>query len=354
MTTDANRLTPRAMSRATGAATTPTAAATQLRAFTDALERLGYDVAAMLARVGLRQSELADPDAVVPCAALDQVVRAACEARRTANLGAHLAMATPIGAYPLLDYLVVTSDDVGSALEQLVRYMHLTEPPFTLRLVEDDVVRLIVEPGTNPFITQYMSALTVRHLRTETERRLRVSFVSLMVEPDDERDLERLLECPVRAPSMWSGVEFPRDAMPVPLRRRDSVLHRVLEGHAAERVPRGGSPEDRTAVASVRAILQSRLSRGVPSIDVVARQLATAPRTLQRRLSAEGVTYQQIVDWTRREGAERLLADASLAVGEIGYLLGFSEPSAFHRAFKRWHQMTPQEYRQAFQSARRA
>ena len=83
----------------------------------------------------------------------------------------------------------------------------------------------------------------------------------------------------------------------------------------------------------------------MPSIDLVAKQLAIAPRTLQRRLATEGFSYQQVVDLERREAAERLLVDASLAVGEIGYLLGFSEPSAFHRAFKRWHQMTPLEYR---------
>jgi AraC-like DNA-binding protein len=57
------------------------------------------------------------------------------------------------------------------------------------------------------------------------------------------------------------------------------------------------------------------------------------------------VSFQQVVDVARREAAERLLTDASISVGEAGYLLGFSEPSAFHRAFKRWHSITPQAYR---------
>jgi AraC-like DNA-binding protein len=83
----------------------------------------------------------------------------------------------------------------------------------------------------------------------------------------------------------------------------------------------------------------------VPPIGVVARQLAIAPRTLQRRLAAQGMSYQQLVDVVRREAAERLLTDASMSIGEIGYLLGFSEPSAFHRAFRRWHSLTPHDYR---------
>ena len=73
--------------------------------------------------------------------------------------------------------------------------------------------------------------------------------------------------------------------------------------------------------------------------------LATSQRTLQRRLAAEGVSFQQLQDDVRREAAERLLADRSLAANEIGYLLGFSEPSAFHRACKRWFRATPLEFR---------
>jgi AraC-like DNA-binding protein len=119
----------------------------------------------------------------------------------------------------------------------------------------------------------------------------------------------------------------------------------VLEGHAAN-VVRPGSPSHESIVDSVRGVVVTRLAHGVPDVDAVARQVSVSPRTLQRRLAAEGMSYQQIVDDVRRDAAGRLLADPSLAVSQVGYLLGFSEPSAFHRAFKRWHDSTPQEYRQ--------
>lgn len=346
MTADAKRLTSRATNRQPSDDTDATQPASGLRAFTDALDRLGYDVASLLAEAGLRRTDLDDPDASIPCAAFNRVIRSACEQRRMPNLGARLAAATPIGAFPLLDYLVVSADTVGGALDQLVRYFHLVDAPVTLTVVrDDDSTRLVVERATNPFIEQYETSIAVHHLRAETEQRLRVSFVALMHEPDDARELERQLGCPVRVPSTWSGIELSRESLQLPLRRRDAALRGVLEGHAASVATRQPSHDDRTTVARVRAVLASRLGRGVPSIDLVAKQLAIAPRTLQRRLAAEGVSYQQVVDLERREAAERLLVDASLAVGEIGYLLGFSEPSAFHRAFKRWHQMTPLEYR---------
>lgn len=344
MTRDANRLTLDATGSANGNGASPTMPASQLRAFTDALHRLGYDVPALLSPAGLRPSDLEDPDATVPSVALDRVIGAAIEKRRHPNLGAHVGAVTPIGAYPLLDYLVVTTDTLGGALEQLVRYFHLVCAPVRLSIDADELAVRLVVHCPNPFGAQYETSLAVHHLRAETEQRLRVSFVSLMHEPEDRRDLERLLGCTVRAPSTWTGIEFPRDVVHLPLRRRDSVLRRVLEAHAAGVATPAPVPDGGSVVAAMRAAIGSRVGPP-PTLEALARQLASTPRTLQRRLAAQGLTYQRLVDITRREAAERLLADATLAIGEIGYLLGFSEPSAFHRAFKRWHDVTPQEYR---------
>ena len=341
MTGGANRLTARATEASPGTEPSET-----IRAMADALERLGFDVAAMLARSGLQRHDFEDPDARVPCIALQQLLDAACAERRWPNLGAHVASVVPIGAFPLLDYLIVTTDTVAGALEQLERYFSLVSAPCTLKIVPaEKSTRLLVAGIVDSFLAQFQTSVVVHHLREETNGALRVSHVSLMEQPDDLRDLERVLGCAVHAPATWNGVEFPLDAMRLPLRRRDPALRRVLEGHAAS-VMRPTSLAHESIVESIRSVIVTRLARGVPDVDGVARLLAIAPRTLQRRLAAEGVSYQQIVDDVRRDAAGRLLADPSLAVSQIGYLLGFSEPSAFHRAFKRWHNATPHEYRQ--------
>jgi AraC-like DNA-binding protein len=356
MTPNANVLTSRATRDEPQRATPPAPAApplssSQLRAFVDALERLGYEVTSLLTGAGIRRTELDDPDTMIPSWACDAIFGRACEQRRHPNLGAHLGATTPIGAYPLLDYLVVTSDTVGGALEQLVRYFHLVNAPFRLAIADDgDVVRLVIHAAT-AFAAEYETSIVVHHIGEETEHRLRPMCVNLQHEPANLADLERLLGCRVRAPSPWTGVEFSKQSLRLPLRRRDPVLRAVLEGHAATVATRSLTSEDPSTVARVRSALASCLPRGVPEIGVIARQLAVSPRTLQRRLAAEGVSYQQLVDLVRREAAERLLRDASLAIGEVGYLLGFSEPSAFHRAFKRWHGVTPQQYRTGHRSA---
>ena len=345
MTANASRLTVRATMETRPTGSPAMQPASHLRAFVDALDRLGYDVASLLGHLALRRADLDDPDGMVPCAAAGAIIAGAMAERRAPNLPARMAQATPIGTFPLLDYLVITADTVGDALEQLRRWLHLTGAPFALQLHDDEeVVRLVIEPGDDAFGAQYETSLIVHHLRAESGGHLPVVGVSLMSAPDDLTDLQRLLGCAVRAPAPWSGIELARDAVRLPLQRREPALRRVLEGHAAMLAPQsdGIAPSLSTRV---HGALSARLRRGIPPIRIIARDLAMSTRTLQRRLAAEGQSYDDIADAARRAAAERLLADASLSVGEVGYLLGFSEPSAFHRAFRRWHDMTPAAFR---------
>ena len=332
MTAHARELIPRATDMPAG----------QMRVFVESLGKLGFDPAALLASAGLGAGDLTDPDARISCAAFGTVFGVALAQRRVPNVAARMAFETPMGAFPLLDYLVLTTDTVGDALKQLQQFLHVTAAPVRLELVAArDGTRLVVHPGADPFTSQYETAMVLHHLRQETSRRLEVSYVSLMTVPDDRASLERLLGGAVRSPAAWSGIAFSAEALRIPLRRRDPVLRRVLETHAAARAPRAQGD----LIAQVKDAIAARLGHAPPAMQEVARALAIAPRTLQRRLARGGMSWRSLIDLARRDVAEALLRDASLSVAEIGYLLGFSEPSAFHRAFKRWLGVTPVEFR---------
>jgi AraC-like DNA-binding protein len=90
---------------------------------------------------------------------------------------------------------------------------------------------------------------------------------------------------------------------------------------------------------------------GDTRIGTAARDLAMSGRTLQRRLAEEGVSYQELLDEARKEAARRHVSEPALAICEVAYLLGYSEPAPFHRAFKRWYGMTPDAFRRAQRSA---
>jgi AraC-like DNA-binding protein len=130
--------------------------------------------------------------------------------------------------------------------------------------------------------------------------------------------------------------------MPIP--RGDPALGRFLSDLAnralAERAPAPSSLHE-----ELRALIGEELSRGVPTLDVLARRMATSPRTLRRRLESEGTTFRDLIDRTRAELARGYVSRPELPLCEVAFLLGFSAPSAFHRAFKRWTGRTPSSYR---------
>jgi AraC-like DNA-binding protein len=324
--------------------------ASDLRVMTDGLASLGYDCDRLLPAAGLGDANLDDPDARVSCEAVGRLVAMAQQERFTPNLALALARLTPIGAYPLLDYLVLTSDTVGAGLRQLACYRRLIGDPAAMTFDEEaDAVRVGLPGTAAPFSVEYNVSLMVLHLRNETDGRFAPGCVSFRHKPDDSAGFELLFGCPVLAPASWSGMSVPQEAWRLPLRRRDPVLRGVLEAQAnglLSRLPR------RTGVAlDVQRALASAVVGGDTRIASLARRLAMSGRTLQRRLTAEGMSYQELLDDARKEAAGQHLSEPTLAISEIAYLLGYSEPAPFHRAFKRWYGTTPDLFRRGQRSA---
>ena len=344
MTARANSLTERVTNPGGSAGSTWTAPATEFRVFVNALARLGYNVDTLLVTSGLHDIDLDDPDARVHCEAYGTLVACACKERFTPNLALELARLTPMGAYPLLDYLVLTSDTVGAGVRQLARYFLLVGNPVVVNPHEDvDPIRVEIS-APSPFSVEYVASLMVLHFRNETDGRFTAANVSFEHQLEDVAGFEGVLGCPVLPSASWNGVTVPLEAWRLPLRRRDPVLRQVLESqadHILSRLPA------RTGLAlEVQRALTTRVAGGDTRIGALAREVAMSARTLQRRLAAEGVSYQELLEDARKEAAGRYMTESTLAIGEIAYLVGYSEPAPFHRAFKRWYGMTPEAFRQ--------
>lgn len=343
MTTPAKEMTKDANSPNDGGRSTFTDPHHTAQVFLDGLARLGYDRGALLAVAGVDLSNTDDPDARVPCQAIGGMFGYAMRTRPMANLGMKLAAQTPIGAFPLLDYLVVTCETAAQAVKQLARYFRLNDAPYVLEISEDDPIRVIFQGSRDSLTFEFGVSLVLLHLREETENRLNATGVSFTHRPDDVNEMQRVLGCPVRGEEGWNGFSVSRDAWQLSMRRRDPVLRGVLERHAQEIIARLPIGDDVTV--KIRRAMMSRIAQGETEIESVARSLATSTRSLQRRLSAVGTSYQELLDTTRCEAAKLYLQDYRLSIGEVAYLLGYSEPPAFHRAFKRWNGITPQEFR---------
>ena len=213
-----------------------------------------------------------------------------------------------MGAFPLFDYLIVTSDSVGDGFKQLARQFRLIGAPFVIEIHDDENPIRVIYLAKGPILArsvEYGVTLDVRHFRAETETRATLAYVSYTHEPDDASEIERLLGCPVRSGASWAGLALPRAAWQLPLRRRDPVLRGVLEGHADAMARR--LPDVDGLALDGRRLLASHLARGETEIGFIARALGTSSRTLQRRLSVAGMSYQRLLDAVRRDTAERCM-----------------------------------------------
>ncbi len=343
MTPDDNRLA----SRARPSDPPPVGAAAdgrEIRGMFAALEQLGYDLDRLLASAGLRRRDVEDPEAYLSPRACALVFARAQQERRVKNLALQLALRMPVGATPLLEYLIVSSDSVEQGLHRLARYARLFNAGIRVVVNDtDDPARVVVDTGGDPFLSEITVALSVLHFIRETDDQLKVAYVSFTHDPDDVSEYERVLRCPIHAAASWNGWAISKEALRLPLRRRDPALRRWLERLAAELLAR--LPASTNVRDEVRHVLATQVTAGEIGIDVVARRLATTPRTLQRRLARTGTTFDALRDEARKQAAELYLADTTLTITEVAYLLGYSEPTAFHRAFKRWHGTTPQAFR---------
>jgi AraC-like DNA-binding protein len=155
-------------------------------------------------------------------------------------------------------------------------------------------------------------------------------------------DYYAFFRCPVIFDAEASAILFARADVDRPLPASNKELARANDQVLTDFLNKLHKDD---LVTRVKTAIADELPSGTPSADVVAKSLFISPRTLNRRLSAQGTNYSELLDAVRRELAEQYVADVSLTLSEISFLLGFSEQSAFSRAFKRWSGRSPTAFR---------
>jgi AraC-like DNA-binding protein len=316
-----------------------------LRGMFGAFERLGYDIDSLLAPFRLGRADVEDPDGRIPAKLCAEIFAAVKRQRRVKNLALQVAVEMPIGANPLLDYLVCSSESVGEGLKQLARHLGLVNSAIRVAFREEEnTIRVLVEGTDDPFTVELTVSLSVLRMIRESGEQFRATRICFRHEPEDASEFEHVLRSRVQSRSVWSGFVLTREAWRLPLRRRDPALRIWLERKAAKILALQSGKEG--VATEVRRLLAMPTHENDMSIQAAAQRLAMSPRTLQRRLAKECTSFDALRDALRKQAAETYLTDATLSVGEVAFLLGFSEPGAFYRAFKRWHKTTPQAFRE--------
>lgn len=159
---------------------------------------------------------------------------------------------------------------------------------------------------------------------------------------------ERHFGCPVRFGADRDALLVASTTLQRPNRLGDRSFSKFFDTHLEEDLSK--YDDNASLEHRVRIQVSQALSAGVPKISDVAACLGLSGRTLQRRLSDRGYSFQALVDESRRELAQRLLRESEYPLAQVAFLTGFSEQSAFNRAFKRWEGQTPRSFRIQVQS----
>jgi AraC-like DNA-binding protein len=266
--------------------------------------------------------------------------------------GLHLAASAPRGSYGVLEFCCRTAPTVREAVRRLTRYTALVSrlETFTWRTRgRRELVERTVPGGCrrearhdNEFSLAYLVRVA-RELIGEpawTPRRVWFGHPA----PANRRAFATSFgAAKLEFGADTSGVEVDRGDLDRANASADPALFEVLE----EQIERLALPPVRDLRAQLREAICLALRDGHPTLIRVARHLATSPRTLQRRIASQGTSFQALVDDTRAELATEYLRDPSRSLGEVAFLLGYSEPSAFVRAFRRWTGQTITTYRQS-------
>lgn len=308
----------------------------------DFLERLGHDAAAVLGE--------GRPDAAIryPVARWRSMLERASRHLGDPALGLHLGQTITPAHFGVMGYVLLACSNVGAALSRLRQYQRLLYDVNPMHYTVDaEAVTLEwgVEAGRpGPLVDECAVTALVQLLRDVTGRAadpLGIDFVNPA--PADPSPYRLYFRCPVRFAQPATVARFPAAFLGLPLRGPDPVMLDVLE-RQADALLAALPPADDFEQAARRCI--ARLAReGEPSMERVANELHCSPRTLHRRLEARGSSFRALVDDTRRHLADDYLADPRLRLAEIALLLGYSEQSAFTRAYRRWTGRTPKAMR---------
>jgi AraC-like DNA-binding protein len=314
----------------------------------EAARRLGIAVdMAQLAPTRRR----AGGEMLVPTVEYQAVLRRIFSDRRE-TLGIEMAQAVPVETMGLWGFLLRTSPSFGAMLQRAERYLRLffRFTRMTISHYDHHAILVCEHPDPSPFgrreqevcffLGQWLTLGRTLIGEAVVADEVRMQWKG----PADPAPLKRYFECSVRFGCVSDALVFSRKVMDLPLPEQAPELADLFEGYAAAMIDRMGA--DAGFAERVRAALSEGLLVGAADELAVAKRMTMTRRTLRRRLADLGLSFRQVRQELLRSRAEKMLNDGKIAIADISYLLGYAEPSTFHRAFRNWTGVTPGEWRE--------
>lgn len=324
-----------------------------------ALDGLGELVSAasgnferLLQRQSIDPLMLNDPDNRLAFPQFVRLLDAAAAVTGDDCIGLHLGAIQSAHVTGVLGYALRACPDVRTQIRHTTRYFALHQDGAVIDLHTDRDVATLTYAVYDDQVTLHRHdaeatlALAVSQCREHTGEHRWVPSSLHFEHPApkvaSERELQRFFGCPVHFSEPFNGIRFPASLLDIQVQSADAELCRILIRYAEEALAR--HTDATTLAGRARRLIAAGLNHSKAGIEDVARGMAMTPRTLQRRLTDEGFQFSDLVDATRRELATQYLRDPRITLTDAAFLLGYSDLTAFHRAFRRWFNQTPLQF----------
>ncbi|MDX1457661.1 MAG: AraC family transcriptional regulator [Marinobacter sp.] len=315
------------------------------------VEEKGGSRTALLAAADIRPSALGHPDNMITVSQFVALNRAAIELSGEPALGLEFGRRLKFTTHGALSQAAISSDTIEEGLRILIKYFRIRFGYMDLTFFtegEDAVLELQVQHDLKDLhvfnVEVVLASIMDVNLLLFGTRLLEGGECRLCYpRPDHHGAYQALFGDAVRFSQAANQLRFRKKFLSLPLALSNPVARRVAEEQCeAER----RHLETRTStVGRVQQVLMSVKSGRLPGLEDVAERLGVSPRTLRRQLSAEGMKFQTLQDRVRHERAADLLVTTGLSIDDIAYQLGYSDPSNFGRAFRKWEGVSPSAYR---------
>lgn len=261
------------------------------------------------------------------------------------------------GAFRMMCYCIIHCESLGRAIRRAAEFYRIFfEKTARLSLLQDSELATlgfiaVSRPRDLPIQTEEVYGLSTWHrfcgwLMAEPLLLREVHFQGPAPRPDVLRKYEQLFATPVLFEQPLNAMVFDSHYLQRPLVQNEDSLKELLRTAPYQLLVMPVEKPGTDLVAQVRALIGQDFSQGFPAFARISQALNMSEPTLRRRLTREGTSFQQLKDECRRDAAIAYLSRSDLSINAVAALMGFTDPSAFHRSFKKWTGLPPGQYRQ--------
>lgn len=316
----------------------------------DDLRRRHLPVDGLLKQVGLRRTDLADPEYRLPHVLVLELIERAASLVGDVSYGLRLGASRDTRDRGLLGFLLLNSPTLMDGMINLQRYSKVVGEGENLEIERIGAHVVLRFREADPALrglrhnSDFIAASVVRGCRDLTRQAIspiRAEFIG--AEPSAKVEYTDILGCPIKFGAEWDALVYSEETTRLPAKGADDKLLRVLE-EACQKII-GPTSKEPDVVRKVRELVVERLPKGSANIDAIADELNISSKTLERRLAKRGQRFSALLDETRCKAAKHYLEETNMRIAQVAYMAGYTEAATLVRAFKRWTGTTPMKFR---------